>query len=322
MKTSEGNIGETFPLDLKGGAGTIYSRQGQADRLIAAGRVVLAAFSLFAIWLHPSEPARYAHLTFALLSGYLTYALILTLITWKLEVLGARGRLITHALDLMVFALIMFFTERPVSPFFGFFIFSLAAATLRWQWRGTLWTAAAALAAVILMSLYPTDLFRAPNFEIDDFIIRLVYLAVVAILLGSLGAYEQKLGTDLSRLAAWPHTISGEAPGMVREMLEHAASALGALRILLAWEEKEEPWLFLGLWSKGEFQFTRESPAVFGSLVPEGLAGRSFFCPDSRSPSPTAIYSSPEGLQRRQGSPLSPGLQGRFDINSVLERAG
>jgi len=38
----------------------LYSPHSRAERLIAAGRVVLAASSLFAVWLDPSEPSKYA----------------------------------------------------------------------------------------------------------------------------------------------------------------------------------------------------------------------------------------------------------------------
>ena len=174
-----------------------------------------------------------------------------------------------------VFALFMFFTERPVSPFFGFFVFSLMGATLRWQWRGTLWTAVTALAAVIGMSLYPTDLFRDPEFELEMFIITIVCLAVVATLLDCLGAYEEKLRTELSGLAAWPPTVPEEAPAMAREMLEHTAGILGAPPMVLAWEEDEEPWLYLGLWSDGELQYTREPPASSSWLKGSNATGAS-----------------------------------------------
>ena len=52
-----------------------YLPQTRAERLIAAGRLALAAFSLQALWLNPSEPLKYAQLAYLLLSAYLLYAL-------------------------------------------------------------------------------------------------------------------------------------------------------------------------------------------------------------------------------------------------------
>lgn len=40
--------------------GANYSHPNQTERLISTGRVILAAFALFAIWLDPAEPARHA----------------------------------------------------------------------------------------------------------------------------------------------------------------------------------------------------------------------------------------------------------------------
>jgi signal transduction histidine kinase len=297
---------------------TLYSRKSRAERLITTGRAVLAGFFLLAIWLDPSEPSRYAQITYIILAGYLVYAFVLAIVTWRMEVPLRRFQIISHTLDLMVFASLMFLTEGPTSPFFVYFVFSLVCATLRWQWRGTLWTAVVALAAVISMAMYPTDLLRDPNFELNRFVIRVVYLAVVAILLGYLGAHEQKLRGDLSKLAVWPRTIPAEVREMVREMLEHAAAILGAPRMLLAWEERDEPQLHLASWSRDDFHYTRQPHTVFGTLVAEPLAGTSFFCPDACGPQPVVVHNSPAGLKRWQGVPFDPQLQKSFNIGAVL----
>src|SRR2546426_5008927 len=116
-----------------------YSPQGRAERVLSAGRVILATFSLLAIWLDPSEPAKYARITYSLLAGYVIYALFLALLAWHSDVLLVRLRLFTHVVDLTLFSLFMYFTEAPSSPFFVYFVFSLVGATLRWQWHGVLW---------------------------------------------------------------------------------------------------------------------------------------------------------------------------------------
>lgn len=298
--------------------GSRYSRQSRAERLIATGRAVLAGFFLLAIWLDPSEPSRHAQITYTILAAYLGYALVLAMVTWRLDVLRGRLQIITHTLDLMIFAILMFLTEGPTSPFFVYFVFSLVCATLRWQWRGTLWTAVVALAAVISMAMYPTDLLRDPNFELNRFIIRVVYLAVVAILLGYLGAHEQKLRGELSQLAAWPRAIPAGVRELLREMLENAAAILRAPRMLLAWEEGDEPRLHLASWSRDHFHYTRQPHAVFGTLVAEPLAGTSFFCPDACGPQPVVVHNSSAGLKRWQGAPFDPQLQRSFNIGAVL----
>jgi signal transduction histidine kinase len=172
---------------------TTVPRQSHDERLIAAGRAVLAGFFLLAIWLDPSEPSRYARLTYTLLAVYLGYAVVLALAIWHLVTPGRVLPIVTHALDLLVFTVIMFLTQGPTSPFFVYFIFSLVCATLRWQWRGTLWTALASLVVVGFLALYSADLWSDPHYELNRVIIRLVYLSVTAVLLGYLGAHELKL---------------------------------------------------------------------------------------------------------------------------------
>src|SRR5512147_2220618 len=64
-------------------AGKQYVPQRRAERLIATGRMILSAFFLLAIWIDPSEPSRYARLTYAILAGYLIYSLLLGVLTLK-----------------------------------------------------------------------------------------------------------------------------------------------------------------------------------------------------------------------------------------------
>jgi signal transduction histidine kinase len=172
--------------------GINYSHPNQTERLIAAVRVAMIAFSLFAVYLHPVEPVRHAWIIRSLLIGYFVYAFVLATVLWSLDIIWARLAVVVHSVDLTVFALLIFFTSGPTSPFFVYFIVSLVCATLRWQWRGTLYTAAIAMGIVLFMAVYPKNLLNNPEFEVDRFIIRIGYLPVVATLLCYLSAYEQQ----------------------------------------------------------------------------------------------------------------------------------
>jgi len=98
------------------------SRQGRAERLIAVGRVVLAVLSLFAVWLNPSEPTRYAATAYGLLIAYVAYSVAIAALVASRGALAGPAVAAIHALDLLVAALVMFFTESSASPFFIFFV--------------------------------------------------------------------------------------------------------------------------------------------------------------------------------------------------------
>ncbi len=294
-----------------------YSRQAGAERLIATGRATLAGFSLVAIWLDPSEPSNQAEVTYAILSGYVVYAVVLAAAVVRGHVPSGLLAILSHTFDLAIFSVIMFFSLGPSSPFFVFFVFSLVCATLRWQWKGAIWTSVAALTTVVGMSFYPTYLLHNPNFEMNRFIMRVVYLGVLGTLLGYAGVYEQARRRELSALAAWPHTLPDDLAGVARQSLEHAAHILNAPRVLLVWEG-EEPWVYVSSWTGADFCFSREAPGTFGSLVAEPLAGKTFFCTDTKTAAPAVVYSSPQGLRKWHGVPLPASVQNRFGAKAVL----
>lgn len=296
----------------------LYSPQSRAERLIAAGRVVLAISSLFAVWLDPAEPAKYADVAYSLLAAYVVYSAAIALLVWRSDAPSHRQALITHGFDLIFFSLFIYFTWGSASPFTAYFVFALVCATLRWQWRGTLWTALVSLAMFLGVGLWVAAVLDDPGFEVYPVIVRSVYLVVVAVLLGYLGAHEEHTRRDMALLAAWPQDVPRQIEVLVRGILEHAAQALEAPRVLLAWVEREEPWIYLASWSAGSFVWSRAAPGSFGGLVAAPLAQDSFLCLDAAAPEPAVLRRAPEGLQRWLGSPLDARLRDRFSLHAVL----
>lgn len=168
------------------------SLPNQAERFIAAGRAVIIVFSLIAVYLHPAGSAWNAWIINLLLIGYLVYAIVLAMPLWSRIHAGIQLTMAIHTIDLTVFALLTGFTSGPASPFFDCFIFSLVCAAFRWQWRGTIYTAAIAMGVVLIMAIYPENLLSNPGFEMDRFIFRIGYLPVLATLLGYMSAHERQ----------------------------------------------------------------------------------------------------------------------------------
>lgn len=295
-----------------------YSPRIRAERLIASGRLVLAAFSFIAIRLDPYTPASHEQTLYGLLLGYVVFALAVAATVWLTHASLAGLGLVTHVLDLFLFTLLTYLTEGPTSPFFIYFMFSMVAATLRWQWRGALLTAAAALITFNGAGIYASEVLNDPAFEENRFVVRSVYLAVMAGLLAYLGAYEERRRRELSELAAWPATHVRGPQLPEPQLLESAARILGARFVLLAWEEADEPWLHLASWREGEFRSWREAPGTFQPVVAEALASLAFLSKDVRAAAPIVLRRDHHVPQASSGAPIHSALQTRFGMTSVL----
>ena len=186
------------------------------ERVIAAGRAILAGMSLLAVWLDPAEPSRFVAATYTVLTCYLVYAIGLFVVVWRLGPRVDRLALPTHLLDVPLFGLLIFLPEGATSPFFAFFVFSLLAAALRWQAPGVIWTGLAVLLVYGGVSLYAAGVLEGPGFELNRFVIRISYLAVVVLLLGYISFYEQRLRSERMALAAWPRPDRSSRRGRAR----------------------------------------------------------------------------------------------------------
>lgn len=237
-----------------------YTPHARAERLIAAGRFVLAFFSLVAIYLEPSTPAKFQRSTYTILASYTIYALVIVFVAWRPTVPSRRWRLVSHATDLVLFTIFVYLTEGPASPFFLYFVFSLFCATLRFSWRGILATGIAAMVIYAFVSVIAS--VTDPQFEVSRAIVREAYLAVLAALLVYLGLYQERLRLELASLAAWPRELASDLDALLRVTLAHAAGVLQTKRVLLLWEESEEPWRYVADWSEGELHVERIAPAA------------------------------------------------------------
>ncbi|HEU4340522.1 MAG TPA: hypothetical protein VFU31_03020, partial [Candidatus Binatia bacterium] len=187
-----------------------YSRTNR-ERLIAAGRVILAAFSLLAILVDVSEPSKNAVVAHALLIGYLGYAALVVTLIWRLPTCPRGLSLGTHAIDLGVFFALVYLTEGTTSPFFLlYFVFSIVCATLRWHCYGTAWTGLVAVVGFLAMGVFTQYVLHDPAFDLPHFIIRSVYLILLVVFIAYLGTYRWRLQRELFGLATWPAQFSTE----------------------------------------------------------------------------------------------------------------
>ena len=218
--------------------------QSRAERLIALGRAVIATAAFVAIYLDPLEPALHPRATYALLVGYVVYALVFAIWTIVAPAGSSRSfRIGTHVFDLAFFGAINYLTAGASSPFFVFFVFSIVCAMLRFGRRGTLHAAVAAFVIFMISVLARMDV---ADFELNRFIIRCVYLLVIASLLVYVADYQQRIQSDLARIVRWRRTPSNSYEHLVQELMREPALIFGARRVLLVYEHLANRFGFLG----------------------------------------------------------------------------
>lgn len=207
------------------------SPESRAERLIASGRVVLAAVSAVAVWFDPSVPARHPEVAYALLAGYVAYALAVAVLVWISGSSSERHWLVTQAVDLAFFSLMLFLTAGTTNPFIGYFTFAVICATLRWQWRGALWTAAASLASFLGIGFYL--ILVEPGFNAHPLAVRGIYLALIAVLLGYMGFYEERTRREISLLYA-EAVATEERIRVARDLHDGVLQSLAGIGLRLA----------------------------------------------------------------------------------------
>jgi len=295
-----------------------YSSQSRAERLIAIGRVVLAAASLLAVWLDPTQPAKYAHIAYSLLAAYVVYSALVAAWVVRSESAPRFRQVVAQGFDLVFFSTFVYFTAGPSSPFIAYFVFSVVCGTLRWGWKGAIGTAAAALASFVGLGAYFAYVLRDPAFDLNPFVIHAVYLGVVAVLLAYLGAHEERSRREISQLSDWWRDEARDFEPLVRDLLERAQQVLQSAGAVLIWTEPEEPWLHLASLRHGDFEWSKLSPRILQPLVAGPLEGDAFLCADLRGNESTVLRGSGAGTSRWHGAPLHPELVSRLEIYGVV----
>jgi signal transduction histidine kinase len=295
-----------------------YLRPYHAERIITAGRLLLALFLVVAVLLDSTEPIRYARLIQRVSVIYAVYAAAIAALTWARRTTISGLALVTHIADLVLFSVLMHFTVAPSSPFSMYLVFAIVCAAVRWHGRGALLTGAAALAGYVGMTLAGLYTAIPDEFERTRFITRCTQLSVLTLLLAYLGEHQHRLQREIARLAAWPRTTPAVEVDAVRGLLSEAASTLRAPRAILAWQEHEEPSTRLAVLDSEGFSLTSARPEVFGSLVARPLDRTSFLCDDAASSSCYAISRADTGFEGMRVQPLDRGFCAQHRIGSVL----
>lgn len=257
--------------------------RAHAEVVVAGTRVAVAAVIELSLWADPPDPPRFTSLAGALHLGYLAYAAILALYTWRRGVAGSTPA-VTHGVDIIALSLFNYLTLGSSSPLFVYFVFLLFSATIRWGWKGTVWTAPPLLVVYLVMGISMDRTLPADQFELNRFLIRVGYLIMVTGLLAYLARHEEKLRDEIEQLARWPVLAERDLAASVTLMLGHAAAIVGAQSAVATWVDDEEPDTMVGAWSRDSSMLRAFSPAEVDAVVPDELASLSFLVTDSERP--------------------------------------
>jgi signal transduction histidine kinase len=292
-----------------------YPPRVRIEWLIAISRIVLAGGALLAVLVSPSDALGTWPLAYAL-AWYLLYSVLVLGLVWT-PVRFARGwDLAQHAFDLAAFSLFNYYTDSATSPFFAYFTFLVICGTLRWATRGAVWTAVATVALYTGTSLY-TSLVGLRPFGLNTFLIRIVHLAVVAVLVGYLGAHHHRFQRELGRLVAWPRRVPRQPGELAAELVAECSEVLEAPRVLLIWEEPEDGTVKLAWGASDNVTQATEPEARFGSFVVSGLERGTFQAKRASDEGARVIHWSSGSFRQRIGRPIHPALQARFNIERV-----
>jgi len=175
------------------------------ERVLAIGRAFLTVSGLIAIYVDPTEPARLAELTYAVLFGYTLYSLIVLAFVHRATRFAPRDGEILHGIDILWTAVLTFVSSGPGSPFFLFFLFIQLAAGYRWGFRETVLTTA----VTVGIFLFETGIAGAWNpswvpwrdLATNRTILRVTYFVLTGCLIGYLAEQEKELRAEIAAVA-------------------------------------------------------------------------------------------------------------------------
>jgi signal transduction histidine kinase len=228
------------------------------ERVLARARFVLVAASLVAIYIDPTEPARYSTAAYVLLISYAGTSLLYLVALPHLEAHRRWVAGLAHAFDVLALAVLTAMTGASSSPLFPLFTFVVLAAALRWGYVETLATTLAILWVVILEGILLAQQGLGAPFELNWFLVRISYMAIAGVLLAYLASHEKQLRLEsalvariLSRLRS-ETTLDAALETAGRELLHAFGARTLAIAVKLPATGRTVQWTLDG--EAGELQ--------------------------------------------------------------------
>jgi signal transduction histidine kinase len=209
----------------------------RTERIIAFCRVLLATATLAVIIADPRQPSFRADLAYLLLNAYIAYSGVVFFLVRKDYLTKVpNAAVLATAADIVWVTVLTRFTEAGPGPFFLLHVFVISSVSVRWGLRATM------AVTVLLSVLYPSMLLVLGTGGTggDDavfrraYLLRPLYLIILAYLIGYLGEHERRSRRKLGFMLEVPEAfrLRPAARGLARLMrdtLTHFESQHGIL---------------------------------------------------------------------------------------------
>ena len=236
-------------------------------RVIALGRLLLAASGLGVIYLVPTEPDRFVPVTYAALVVYTVFS------AW-VYVLQLRGRAFSflldwgHWIDIACYTVLITLSSGTNSIFFFGYFLPILAASFRWGFASGMRVAVAAAVSTILFTALGA-FTSIPTWEPQRYLIRPAFLLTLGYMMARWGEQEIQLKRRLDLLrnlatSANPRFGMNRTLGRMMHALMHH---FGAERCALILHEDEAAERTLRRCSRDEAE-----SAAFPQELPESAA--------------------------------------------------
>src|SRR6201998_1206856 len=210
----------------------------ETERILSTARVVLALTSVLAFQYNSSR-FQDPNLIDILLLLYCAHSLALMGTLWFRTKADFRPSALVHATDLLWPTVISLVTNGPSSPFFLYFVFAILGAAFRWGLRESLLTVVGALAAMTadaeILALGPMARLFESHFDANVFVVRTVYMVILAFLVGSLAESEKQRRTEALSITQISSAVRVDAglKGTLQAVLHQVLKLFGARQLLL-----------------------------------------------------------------------------------------
>lgn len=278
------------------------------ERLIAFLRVALTLFCLNAFVTTPEWQPQATPVFELILVTYTLFGLITALVPTVGRV-STGWQLPVHLIDIGVISILMYFLRTLSTTFVILYVFVLLSATVRWNWRGALWTTL----ALVVMQVILFSTTGVPT----QFIIQCAFLSMIGGMFAFFGVSRERSAERLTQIAAWPSTRAQSYTDIDDHWLDaslgHIATVLRVSRVLVLWEIAQEPYICIALFADGKCKKELANANFFRNLVSEEIEGVTFATEAVRSKK--CLTS--RGTNRCVDPIVNRYVQDRFDISSV-----